>query len=631
MAVIRLLDSATINKIAAGEVVERPASIVKELVENAIDAEASAITVEIRDGGISYIRVTDNGNGISADQVRTAFLRHSTSKIGSAEDLASIASLGFRGEALASIAAVCRVEVLTRTPSAMTGIRYVIEGGEEKRLEEIACPVGTTFKVENLFFNTPVRKKFLKKPVTEASYVTDFMQRIVMGHPEISFQYLKGGHEPLIHSPGNNTMKNSVYAVYGKDLLQQLLPLQVKGEIQIEGYISKPQMTRANRTYENYYLNGRYIRSKVIERALEDAYKDYIVPGTYPIVILQITMDPSLLDVNVHPTKMEVRFTEEERVGQAVYEAVLNCLRGTDLTAQVRDLPKVAIPAHDSRLAAVQETPVPEPRVQQASMVAASEAASSEADLEAIRKKRETLLYKRNEQVALESETPALRETTAKKQESVVNLQQTAILQEEPSVYGRKTEVPDSLRLVGQIFRTYWIAEDRDVMYMIDQHAAHERVLYDRLKEKLANGVLDSQILLEPMIVTLPPKDYVRVMEQRSVFERLGYALEEFGESTVLIREVPYIFNATLGKQDFQTMVDLLQDGSHAADQEILIDRMAMVSCKAAVKGNDAISFEEMESLMKQLMASPNPFNCPHGRPTMMTMTQSEWERRFKR
>ena len=613
MAEIRLLDSATINKIAAGEVVERPASIVKELVENAIDAEASSITVEIRDGGISYIRVTDNGNGIAADQVRTAFLRHSTSKIGSAEDLASIASLGFRGEALASIAAVCRVEVLTRTPSAMTGIRYVIEGGVEKRMEEIACPVGTTFRVENLFFNTPVRKKFLKKPVTEASYVTDFMQRIVMGHPEISFQYLKGGHEPLIHSPGNNTMKNSVFAVYGKELLQQLLPVKSGTDIRIEGYISRPQMTRANRTYENYYLNGRYIRSKVIERAIEDAYKDYIVPGTYPVVILQITMDPSLLDVNVHPTKMEVRFTEEERVGQAVYETVLNCLKGTDLTAKVADVPKIAIPEPVKAVSA--ETPkqeaLPEVRVTKPMTSGSMEKQVPDEDLSDLRKKRESLLSKMNEQVALEP--------------------QPQVVKEEPAVYERKTEVPDSLRLVGQIFRTYWIAEDRDVMYVIDQHAAHERVLYDRLKEKLAQGALDSQILLEPIIITLPPKDYVLVMEQRSVFERLGYAMEEFGENTVLIREVPYIFNGTLGRNDFQTMVDLLQDGSHAADQEILIDRMAMISCKAAVKGNDAISFEEMESLMKQMMASPNPFNCPHGRPTMMTMTQSELERRFKR
>lgn len=601
MATIRLLDSATVNQIAAGEVVERPASIVKELVENAIDAEASTIHVEIRDGGAGYIRVTDNGSGISAEQIRTAFLRHSTSKISSVADLSHISSLGFRGEALASIAAVARVEVLSKTPSELTGVRYIIEGGQEKRMEEVACPVGTTFRVENLFFNTPVRKKFLKKTATEASYVTDYMQRIVLGHPEISFQYIKGGHEPSIHSPGNNKLRNSVYAVYGKELLSQLLPLESKGDIGIEGYISKPQMTRANRTYENYFLNGRYIRSKVIEKALDDAYRDYIVPGTYPVVVLRITMDPALLDVNVHPTKMEVRFTEEDRVGDAVYKAVLLCLKSTDLTAQMAAVPKIRIP--EPAPVAVREpvkpsvTPMP------------CEASEPPVNLPELQKKREGLLSRR-------SSEPVPKES---------------LVQEEPSAYERTMEVPASLRLVGQIFRTYWIAEDQNVMYMIDQHAAHERVLYDRLKEKLSRGVLDSQILLEPMIVTLPPRDYVLVMEQTATFARLGYSVESFGENSIIIREVPYILGGVLGRNDFQTMVDLLEEGGRLVDQDILIDKMAMVSCKAAVKGNDAISFTEMESLLAQLMASPNPFNCPHGRPTMMTMTQQELERRFKR
>ncbi len=299
-----MLDQETINQIAAGEVIERPASIVKELVENAVDAGASSIHVEIRDGGISYIRVTDNGMGIAADQIRLAFLRHSTSKISDASDLSHIGSLGFRGEALASIAAVARVEVLTRVPSSITGIHYVIEGGEEKKFEEAACPVGTTFRVENLFFNTPVRKKFLKSANAEAAHVGDYISRMVMGHPEISFRFVRGGKEPAIHSPGNNQIKNGIFAVYGRDVLSQMLPIHVEGEIRIDGFISKPQQTRANRSYENYFLNGRYIRSRIIERAIDDAYRDYIVPGTYPVLVLMIRMDPAELDVNVHPTKM---------------------------------------------------------------------------------------------------------------------------------------------------------------------------------------------------------------------------------------------------------------------------------------------------------------------------------------
>ncbi len=606
MTEIRMLDQATINQIAAGEVIERPASIVKELVENAIDAGASSIQVEIREGGISYIRVTDNGFGIAADQIRTAFLRHSTSKITDASDLTRIGSLGFRGEALASIAAVSQVEVLTRVPSAVTGVRYVIEGGVEKKLEEAACPVGTTIKVENLFFNTPVRLKFLKSANAEASQVTDIMGRLVMGHPEISFRLIRNGKEPSIHSPGNNQIKNGIYAVYGRDIVTQMMPIHTDGSIRIDGFISKPQQTRANRTYENYYLNGRYIRSRVLEQAIEDAYRDYIVPGTFPIIVLMIRMDPAELDVNVHPSKMDVRFTKEKEVGEAVYQAIAACLKNTDLTARLEGSAKV------------------QPKVDPVSVIPEK---MPELAVPVSRPEEERMPRPVYEQRDIFSTQPE-EKTAPVVKEPAVPYGEPKTPEPEPK---NTRPVPESLRIVGQVFRTYWIAEAFDTIYLVDQHAAHERVLYDRLKEKLSEGELDSQILLEPMIISLPPEDYRAVLEQRQVFERLGYGVQPFGDDAVIVREVPFIFNGPMGREDFQTMVDLLQNGGRRVDTQILIDRMAMASCKAAVKGNDALSLEEIQSLMDQLLHSSNPFNCPHGRPTMLTMTRQELEHRFGR
>ena len=599
MAQIQMLDSATINKIAAGEVIERPASIVKELVENAIDAGASTITVDIRDGGISYLRVTDNGAGIAADQVEIAFLRHSTSKIERAEDLQTISSLGFRGEALASIAAVARVEILTRRPEDMTGGRYVIEGGCPQILEEIACPAGTTLRVENLFFNTPARKKFLKKPATEAAYITDFCQKIALGHPEISFKYMRGGGTPILHTPGNHQLKTCVFAVFGKDMLSQLLSLDEPGEISIDGYISKPELTRANRSYENYFLNGRYIKSQVIEKALEEAYKDYVVPGTYPVTVLHIRMNPQGLDVNVHPTKMEVRFSAEEQVKEAVFEAVSRKLRESNLTASLHiDPPKPDPPAVEAEKADPAE----------------------EALLAELMRRREALLQR-------EPAAPVKREPPQSEQMLV---EETPL--PEPEVEARREDQRQAtFTLIGQAFRTYWFAESQEQLYIIDQHAAHERVLYDRIRARLRDGKLDSQILLEPEVFSVTEREMLRLEQCRPVFERLGYEMEAFGEDAVLVRAVPYIFNGPLDRQDFQSMVDLCQEGNHNVSLDVCLDRMAMMSCKAAVKGNDAISFQEMKGLLEQLLASENPYNCPHGRPTMITMTRYELERKFKR
>ena len=728
MPQIRLLDQATINKIAAGEVVERPASIVKELAENAVDAGATQITVEIKEGGIGYIRITDNGCGIEAEQIRTAFLRHSTSKIRRVEDLLESLTLGFRGEALASIAAVARVEMLTKPAKALTGIRYVIEGGVEKVWEEVACPTGTTMLVENLFFNTPARKKFLKKPTAEGAAITDLMQKMALGHPEISFRYLNGKKEPTLFTPGKNDLKNCIYAVYGRELLDKMLPLQGEialGEegdpeaadkkIRVRGFISRPQMTRANRTYQNFFINGRYIRSALLEKALDEAYKDFIVPGQFPAVVLHLDMDPDALDVNVHPTKMEVRFMQEDATRRALYEVVLDCLRGTNLISRVGSFYKEEKPASvvprpaTEQPAVVKTVQAIAPKAAEtviskatASQVRAGEPAldktgfdfykpavnpsawqkndppqrvtMSAADLaklaEAIDKpvwpvskpdpSVPFIVEEPDEPVVVDKpgavEQPAIVEkiVTAEKpaapvsekkktekrpvytgdqikvHEETIEPQMPVILEEEATAYVASPK-KHNLRLVGQIFRTYWLAEEQDVFYIIDQHAAHERVLYDRYRQILREGKMDSQILMEPAVYTVSPKMVAELDNYQSLFEKTGFEVEVFGEDAVIVRAVPYIFNGALPAEDFTKMLDMLQEGNIDIARDLLIEKIAMMSCKAAVKGNMNVTEKEANSLLTQLFESENPYNCPHGRPTIISMTQYEVERKFKR
>ena len=718
MPQIRLLDQATINKIAAGEVVERPASIVKELAENAVDAGATQITVEIKEGGIGYIRITDNGCGIEAEQIRTAFLRHSTSKIRKVEDLLESLTLGFRGEALASIAAVARVEMLTKPAKALTGIRYVIEGGVEKVWEEVACPTGTTMLVENLFFNTPARKKFLKKPTAEGAAITDLMQKMALGHPEISFRYLNGKKEPTLFTPGKNDLKNCIYAVYGRELLDKMLPLQgeialgeegdpeaANKKIRVRGFISRPQMTRANRTYQNFFINGRYIRSALLEKALDEAYKDFIVPGQFPAVVLHLDMDPDALDVNVHPTKMEVRFMQEDATRRALYEVVLDCLRGTNLISRVGSFykeektvtaVKVEQPVMNKTgqvgIQKVVQSSAPQPEVTKMGFDFYKPAAKpspwqkndppkrmtmSAADLaklaESIDKPIEMAPMQSEkpvwpiskpdpgvpfiveepdepiqpEKVVKQEDTSSTLVADASKQkgaekrpvytgeqikvhEEMVEPQMPVILEEEATAYVAPPK-KHNLRLVGQIFRTYWLAEEEDVFYIIDQHAAHERVLYDRFRQILRDGKMDSQILMEPAVYTVSPKAVAELDQYQSIFEKTGFEVEVFGEDAVIVRAVPYIFNGALPAEDFTKMLDMLQEGNIDTARDLLIEKIAMMSCKAAVKGNMNVTEKEAQALVDQLFASENPYNCPHGRPTIISMTQYEVERKFKR
>ncbi len=680
MPQIRLLDQATINKIAAGEVVERPASIVKELAENAVDAGATQITVEIKEGGIGYIRITDNGCGIEAEQIRTAFLRHSTSKIRKVEDLLESLTLGFRGEALASIAAVARVEMLTKPAKALTGIRYVIEGGVEKVWEEVACPTGTTLLVENLFFNTPARKKFLKKPTAEGAAITDLMQKMALGHPEISFRYLNGKKEPTLFTPGKNDLKNCIYAVYGRELLDKMLPLQgeialgeegdaasANKKIRVRGFISRPQMTRANRTYQNFFINGRYIRSALLEKALDEAYKDFIVPGQFPAVVLHLDMDPDALDVNVHPTKMEVRFMQEDATRRALYEVVLDCLRGTNLISRVGSFYKEEKPAVAATKPVIPETkpemkttpvtakpeapkvgvefykpaqkPKPESRpeakaeVKRPLMRSADPVGSNGAEKPAwpVSKPDPNVPF-----IVEEPDEPIIEKRVVytgdqiKVHEETIQPQAPVVMQEEAASY----EAPPrghNLRLVGQIFRTYWLAEEEDVFYIIDQHAAHERVLYDRYRKILQDGKMDSQILMEPAVYMTNPKAVAELDRYQPLFEKTGFEVEVFGEDAVIVRAVPYIFNGALPAEDFAKMLDMLYEGNIDTARDLLIEKIAMMSCKAAVKGNMNMTEKEAKALVDQLFVSSNPYNCPHGRPTIISMTQYEVEKKFKR
>ena len=631
MAQIRLLDQATINKIAAGEVVERPASIVKELVENAVDAGATQITVEIREGGIAGIRVTDNGCGIDAEQIRTAFLRHSTSKIRRVEDLLESLTLGFRGEALASIAAVARVEMLTKTAGALTGVRYVIEGGAEKLQEEVACPAGTTILVENLFYNTPARKKFLKKTSAEGAAITDLMQKLSLGHPEISFRYLNGKREPAIYTPGKHDLKHCIYAVYGRDFLDKMLPLEAElpqegsRSIRVEGYISRPQMTRSSRSYEHFFINGRNVRSALLEKALEEAYKDYIVPGQFPAAVLHLHMAPDSLDVNVHPTKLEVRFMHEEATRRALFEAVSACLAGQNLISRVGSFYKETKPetkdaAQEKKEAeptAVPSWPVSRPKPGTPFIV-------EEPDEPAPPVRSSGSTVKAN------PDRPLYSGDQIRVHEEASPHQTLPPLQEEKAAY----EAPPrkhQLRLVGQIFRTYWLAEEEDIFYIIDQHAAHERVLYDRYRQMLQQGSMDSQMLMEPAVYTVNPRAVAELERFQPLFEKTGFQVETFGEDAVIVRAVPFLLNQALPAEDFVSMLDMLLEGNMDTTRDVLIDRIAMMSCKAAVKGNRELSREEAQALLQQLFASPNPYNCPHGRPTIISMTQYEVEKRFKR
>lgn len=612
MAVIHVLDQNTINQIAAGEVVERPASIVKELVENAVDAHATAITIEIKSGGVDFIRITDNGSGIEKEQIKKAFLRHATSKISSAEDLETVGSLGFRGEALSSIAAVAKVEVITKTDVGISGVRYMIEGGEEIAYEEVGCPEGTTFIVRNLFYNTPARRKFLKSAMTEAGYVEAFVQRLALSHPDISFKFICD-NKNKISTAGNGNLKDVIYHLYGRDIAMNLLEVHFcENAITIDGFIGKPVISRGNRNYENYFVNGRYLKNNIITSGIEEGYKGHSMVHKFPFTALMIQMDTHLFDVNVHPAKMEMRFKNGEELYTAIVNAVQQSFRKKEL------IPKVSLEKQvENRLP--ERKKVPEPFEKKRRQIEEHFLNLPKEKIEEIerRKKEDSLpVTEEKQQVLPVKEDP--RYTVGKQ----MQLADMPLLSK---------EARPRHRLIGQVFKTYWIVEYEEQIFFVDQHAAHEKVLYEKLKKNLQEKTLEQQMVAPPIILSFSMKEKEKYLLFQDAFAALGFQIEEFGGDEYCIRAVPSnLFN--IDQQDlFIELLDSLDEGNRKLNLDVITDKLATMACKAAVKGNQKMSFQEMDRLMDQLLELENPYQCPHGRPTIIAMTKYELEKKFKR
>lgn len=704
MSNIHVLDQITIDKIAAGEVIERPASVVKELVENAIDAGSGSVTVEIKEGGISYMRIADNGCGIARDDVQNAFLRHSTSKIRAAEDLEHIASLGFRGEALSSIAAVSQVEMITKTKEQLLGTRYQIAGGKEEELEDTGASDGTTFLIRQLFYNVPARRKFLKTPITEASHVGDLMTRLALSHPEISFQFINNGQSRL-HTSGNGNLKDVIYHVYGREITANLIPLEYKNNgLSLSGYIGAPLISRGNRNFENYFINGRYVKSNIIYRAIEDAYKDFSMQHKFPFTVFHITIDGEHVDVNVHPTKMELRFNNQQEVYNTLYEAIDSALHGRELIPKVTlDEPKVpraeAVPvtkekqnfrttgssvsfastagnmtkqAAQSEMWAGVQTPV-----KQKTKIPPKEERNLDYFMEQM-KKRVTSYHQQNSSAEVKSrsdifkperQADRIREAVsqykatardAKKQEFPKKTDVTPEIPGTAKTTAEKTtangqgidikanEKPEQMdlfedrfldkerkadyTLIGQIFDTYWLVQFENSLYIIDQHAAHERVLYERTLREMKNREFTSQMISPPIILNLTMQEAELLRQYMDRFTRIGFEFEEFGQDSFAVRSVPDNLFSIAKKDLLLEMIDHLSDELNRNQPSDLIDeKIASMSCKAAVKGNMSLSAAEVDTLIGELLLLDNPYHCPHGRPTIISMTKRELEKKFKR
>lgn len=610
IARIHLLDGKTIDKIAAGEVIERPVSVVKELVENSLDAGAVSITVEIKGGGIDFIRVTDDGSGIPKEQVRDAFLPHATSKIGSADDLFAISSLGFRGEALSTIAAVSQVEMITKIHDDITGIRYRIDGGTELSSEEVGAPDGTTFIARNIFFHTPARRKFLKSAMTEAGYITSFIQRISISFSSVSFKYVVNGQTKLV-TTGKGDRRENIYRVYGRDIAENLLPIRADDiGMTLEGYAAKPLVARSSREFEIFFVNGRYVEDKILSKALEEAYKPFLMQHRFPFAVLIINIDPSLVDVNVHPRKTEVKFIEGAMLFELIRRTVNGVLGSTELINDV---------VLDEKKEAPYKPPaeVPEP----------------------FEKKRLDPARRRED----DAKPIPVPETVAMQDaKPLPDLSQTAAVKENDIKYGSeqleiftekiiKPENRPDFRIVGQVFETYWIIEYHDRMLIIDQHAAHEKVMYERFMKQYREGRVTSQYVNPPVIVTLDGHEEDTLRRFMESFNELGFEISPFEGSDYAIRAVPSGLMQLDEKEIFTGMLDEMADGLSTSDVSVIHDRIAQMSCKAAVKGNTRLSVREAEELITELLSLENPYNCPHGRPTIIEMTKKEMEKKFKR
>lgn len=677
MSKIQVLDQVTIDKIAAGEVVERPASVVKELVENAIDAKAAAVTVEIKEGGISFMRIADNGCGIDREDVAGAFLRHSTSKIRNAEDLEHISSLGFRGEALSSIAAVSQVELITKTPEDSFGTRYRISGGKEEGMEEIGAPDGTTFLVRQLFYNVPARRKFLKTAMTEAGHVNDLMTRMALSHPHISFQFINNGQSKL-HTSGNGNLRDVIYHIYGRDIAANLLKVDYeKNGIRMTGYIGAPLISRGNRNFESYFINGRYVKSSIIYKAIEDAYKDFTMQHKYPFTVLHIEVVGEEVDVNVHPTKMEVRFHNQQLVYNSIYEAIDRALHEKELIPEVSiDVPKV--PSQPKEEPKQQEKPQEQPKRQvrlqeeskhqvtpreeskhqvtpqeepkkKAPLPVTPKGASDERDIDYFMeqmKKRVMSYHQQNSSAEVKGKSEIFKPQIQADRVKEAAISYQAEKKEAP--VETKSEKPEQLTLfdgklldkeekadytlIGQVFDTYWLVEFDNSLYIIDQHAAHERVLYEKTLREMKTREFTSQLISPPIILNLTMQEAELLQTYMDQFTRIGFEFEEFGQDSYAVRSVPANLFGIAKKELLMEMIDSLSEEVHRRQSSELIDeKIASMSCKAAVKGNMRLSAQEVDALIGELLKLDNPYHCPHGRPTIISMSKRELEKKFKR
>ena len=667
MRKIAVLDQQTIDKIAAGEVVERPSSIVKELVENAIDAGATAVTVEITDGGKKMIRITDNGGGMERDQVPLAFLRHATSKIEKVEDLANIASLGFRGEALSSIAAVAQVELITKTPSALSGVRYVINGGVEQSLEDMGAPEGTTFLVRNLFYNTPARSKFLKSDSTEANYVGTLMEQLALSHPEISFKYIQNKQVKL-HTSGNYNIKDVIYNIYGRDITKALLEISCENDfMKIEGFVGKPEISRGNRTFENYYINGRFVKNRIIAKAIEDAYKGFLMQHKFPFVSLHIQMEGNDLDVNVHPSKMEVRFARGPEVYDAIYEVIHKALTQREMIQNVPFGREESVKKHQPT---VKPGDVPEPFETRRRAEALEYSARTENTVARVSEHpipargtitmaeqavREQQIYQTKDPFT-KAEEQLFKETLNDKKDRTCSTRQPESIEktikentveesaesdynpvsrpQQLELFEEKLLAPESRsrhKLIGQIFDTYWLVQFEDKFFIIDQHAAHEKVYYERFVKRFREQTVESQYLSPPLIVSLNLQEESLLKANRKYFQDFGFEIEPFGGKEYCINAVPATLYGLEEEELFLEMLDNLASEKDKDPLGIFASRLATMACKAAVKGNHQMSNQEADALIDELLTLDNPYHCPHGRPTIISMTKTELEKKFKR
>ncbi|MBO4389667.1 MAG: DNA mismatch repair endonuclease MutL [Lachnospiraceae bacterium] len=678
--VIHILDKDTVNLIAAGEVIERPVSVVKELVENSIDAGSTALTIEIRDGGTTLVRVTDNGIGISKEQIRNAFLSHATSKIRSADDLKSVQSLGFRGEALSTIAAVAQVEMITRCEEEPIGCCYTINGGEEQKLEELGAPLGTTFFVRNLFYNTPARKKFLKSSATEGIYITELVERLALSHPEISFKLIVNGQTKLVTN-GNSSLKDLIYAIYGREFTSNLIEVRSENDfMKVSGYIGKPMINRGNRSLENYFVNGRYVKNRALTRAIEDGYKSYLMQHRFPFVVLSIDPDPLFVDVNVHPTKSEVRITREEEVYRFLYYTVVNALSGREF------IPEVNLAKEDrqeeKQNATGPENRAPEPfeviRREQVKELGEYQARfpepkavsgtsgkssvperSSGSQVQSFTTPTEKSLTDRSVPVAevqvrerpfavqdnnveTTSEEPEkkafpVEESVSETTEKTDSLSSKATVEYHQGTLMEENLIPEEktirFKIVGQVFDTYWIFEYGKEMFMMDQHAAHEKVLFERNMEAFRKyGMIASQKISPPVILSLSDREQAALKKLSADFERMGYEIEEFGGNEFAVRGIPLSIPDIDPLDLVREILDsVLDDVEKLSGSDMFYDRVATMSCKAAVKGDNVLSVPEAEALIRDLMALENPYMCPHGRPTLIRFTRSDLDKKFKR